>query len=66
MESLQPLIRHYSRRKVNSLVQSKYIIERELNNLEDYIAFKLNLKKETNTVDDPLIQEILTVCNKSL
>lgn len=61
------MIEHYYKLKVNSILQSKYLIERDISNLEDFINFKLKLKEPKEaTVDDPLVQEILSVYKKSL
>lgn len=58
------MIRNYSRRKVNSIIQSKYVIEKDLYNLECLIRFNLNKVEKTNIIHDEFIQEILSVSSE--
>jgi len=57
------MIRNHTRKKINSIIQSKYVIEKDLNNLECFIKNKLKKHEESNIINDELIQEIISVAS---
>ncbi len=58
------MIRNHTRKKVNSIIQSKYVIEKDLFNLECLIKHKLKKTIEPSIIKDEFIQEILSAVSE--
>ncbi len=56
------MIENYLRLKDNSNITSKYLIEKDLHNLEILINYKLKIPKpKQELIKDELVQEILSL-----